>query len=446
MRFLRFFGVIVFVVSIFITILFAEGYQLDPKTHGLVKKSVLFFEGVQAPPEHSIRVWLDGKEVPYAKPMELRVAPGVHEVIFSNRPSHSEAKQLTPRPSVASVGATLLWKKRIAVPEESVVRFPEIQLVPTAGDVFAETIESIRSLERHTGSREGIFYINPRLHFGKFYFLEYSNKTWVQNIPFISKDIRLIPLSEDFWFGITAEGKLFSYDMILRRPTPRPSRSEAKHVTRPKGATLRADFAVQDARLFDETLFLLDREGKIWKLSEDDREPQFLFRIISPVSHIRRIEESNNRTMFLFDRLAVVIQDDGAILFQEPGVDSATLHDDTIFYTQGTSLTHFDLSEKKVSATHVLPNAVSFLSRIGESYEFLFVNSSLNIFMCDPDYENCSSLGKIDNDRIEVSKDRMRFFIEREGTLTLLDFERSGALPPFLENLVSFATRGKLFE
>jgi hypothetical protein len=417
---MRFLGIFLFGILIFITILFAEGYQVDPKTRDLVKKSVIYFDGVKAVSGDEISVFLDGKPIIYTSPLELRVAPGAHDVVIVSE-------------------KTFAWKKRIFVPEETVLRFPEIQLFPNARPSRSEakpfmspTGESSRPSrsEAHVGaifipqvgSEDGVFFLHPRLHFGKFYSFENPDAPWVQNIPFGISALRLIPLTENFWFGVTKEGKLFSYDVLLRQHFPR------------------ADFPVLDARLADKTLYALDREGRIWKFDQESgavAAPELFFRITFSATHFKRIEEVNGRMLFLFDRLAVVTQEDGAILFQESDIESATLDVDDFVYTKGKSLMRFDLRDKKLISTHPLKEPVRFMSRIGGTFHFLFVNSSLELFMCDEDFENCHSFGKIDEERIVVSEKRTRFFVFQNGALTLIDFEEPDVLPGFLQNLVS---------
>ena len=102
-------GVILFCAGLLITILFAQGYQYNPLKKEIEKKSVIRLD---APAKSTVLV--DGLSVEVSFPVELRVAPGIHEIEIS-------------------LEGFLPWKRRVAVLEDSVVRFPEIRLLPQKG-------------------------------------------------------------------------------------------------------------------------------------------------------------------------------------------------------------------------------------------------------------------------------------------------------------------------
>lgn len=405
-KILQLVGVFIFAVFVLATILFAEGYQFDAKTRDLVKKSVLYFERVRTPGE--VEVHLDGEPVAYSSPLELRVVPGAHEVRI-------ESKDYVQ------------WKKRIVVPEETVVRFSEIRLFPAGQTDFATSLNSVRLLRYHSSSERGIFFANEKLHFGKYYSFEDQSIFWVADIPFLASTLKLMPISKEFWFGITAEGKLFSYDTTLRQHFPV------------------ADFPVLDAAVYGETLFALDQKGGIWKIDRDTASPEFFFRAVGAASAFKHIEKERGRMLFLFDNVAVVTDGSGAILFQESNVKSASIDSDLLTYATDGEFVRFDLHEKKIILRKILESRVNFISRIGGTHQFFFQNDKNEIAVCDEDMENCHSFGKIDSFPIFTTSEKTRFFAIRQGELIMFDFEVSGLFPEFLQNLVSFAN-GKIFE
>lgn len=407
-KILQLVGIFIFAVFVLATILFAEGYQFDIKTRDLVKKSVLYFERVRTPGE--VEVHLDGEPVAYSSPLELRVVPGAHEV-------RMESKDHVP------------WKKRLVVPEETVLRFPEIRLFPAGQTDFATSLDSVRSLRYHSSSERGIFFANEKLHFGKYYSFEDPNVFWVADIPFFASTVKLMPISKEFWFGITAEGKLFSYDTTLRQHFPV------------------ADFSVLDADSYGETLFALDQKGGVWKIGRDEAaaSPEFFFRTVGSPHAFKHIEKERGRMLFLFDNIALVTDGSGAILFQESNVSSASLDSDLLVYAKDLEFVKFDLKEKKIILRKTLESGVSFLSRIGGTFHFFFQNDKNEIAVCDEDMENCHSFGEIDAPAVFASSEKTRFFAIRQSELIMFDFEVNGFLPDFLQNLVSFAN-GKIFE
>lgn len=405
-KILQLVGVFIFAVFVLATILFAEGYQFDIKTRDLVKKSVLYFERVRTPGE--VQVYLDGEPIAYSSPLELRVVPGAHEVRI-------ESKDYVP------------WKKRIVVPEETVVRFSEIRLFPVSESDFATSLDSIRSLRYHSSSERGIFFVHEKLHFGKYYSLEDLNVFWVADIPFFASTLKLMPISKDFWFGVTAEGKLFSYDTTLRQHFPV------------------ADFSVLDAVFYGDTLFTLDKKGGVWKMERDSTSPEFFFRAVGAPNTFKRIEKERGRMLFVFNGITLVTDLSGAILFQESNVHSASLDSDMLTYATNKEFVRFDLSEKKIVLRKTLGAGVNFLSRIGGTFQFFLRNNQNEVAVCDEDMENCRSFGKIDAFPIFTTSEKTRFLGVRQGELIMFDFEEDGLFPKFLQNLVSFVN-GKIFE
>lgn len=406
-KILQLVGIFIFAVFVLVTILFAEGYQFDIKTRDLVKKSVLYFERVRTPGE--VEVHLDGEPVAYSSPLELRVVPGAHEVSI-------ESKDHVP------------WKKRLVVPEETVLRFPEIRLFPAGQTDFATSLDSIRSLRYHSSSERGIFFVNEKLHFGKYYSFEDPNVFWVADIPFFASTVKLMPISKEFWFGITADGKLFSYDTILRQHFP---------VT---------DFPVLDAVSYGDTLFALDKKGGAWKIERDSTSPEFFFRAVGFPHAFKYIEKERGRMLFLFDNIAIVTDGSGAILFQESNVSRASLDSDLLTYATDKEFVRFDLHEKKIVLRKTLEESVNSISRIGGTFQFFLLNNQNEVAVCDEDMENCRSFGKIDAFPIFTTSEKTRFFAIRQGELIMFDFEANGFLPEFLQNLVSFARSEKIFE
>lgn len=138
-------GVVFFILAVFVTILFTEGYGFDTVSRELVKKSVVLFEKIPS----GASVTVDGKTEDSTFSGELRLASGSYNIEIS-------------KPGAMS------WKKRVKVPEDSVVRFAEIILFPTNGAVnFIKMQEPRGKWRLQSVSQEGVLLYQANLHFGK---------------------------------------------------------------------------------------------------------------------------------------------------------------------------------------------------------------------------------------------------------------------------------------
>lgn len=152
-KLLKISGFVTFIAAVIFVILFAEGYQYDRGKGDLVKKSVIYFDMPFAAPDVDERILMvDGAPVSFSFPGELRVTPGVHDIEIRREGFN-------------------VWKKRIEIREDSVVRFPEIRLFPIRG-FKPQYLQPVSVFQLRTASEKGVLIEHPYLHFGKYYRLK----------------------------------------------------------------------------------------------------------------------------------------------------------------------------------------------------------------------------------------------------------------------------------
>ncbi|MBI4995061.1 hypothetical protein HZC21_05500 [Candidatus Peregrinibacteria bacterium] len=410
---LPFIGIFLFGGVVFVTILFAEGYQYDFQKKDIVKKGIVYFKGELK----NAQVLLDGENLPYKNSFsgELRVLPGPHDIEIRKK-------------------GYFVWKKHIIVPEDKVFEFAQIRLLPDlpAGrqgnkSQFIKTITPLESLILQAWSQNGIFVSNPKLHFAKYYFLNSNGKFWIKDLPFKFDFSKLTPISEKIIVGINKLGRIFYYNF-----------EERKEV-------FVKDVSAVDLKASGGKLFALDKYGKVFDLSEDNFNPQLFFNIEQTAQNFIRVQSDTDHFAFLISskskNIFVVTKRDGSIVFQSEGVISAYIEKDAVYYTKGKELFVFDLDENRARDTFKLDSEIDWFSRVGDSFHFLFLTKKLDLLYCDEDFGNCQVFAKLDFPFIEAAENRLVFITAISGNFTLLDFGEESFFPQFLEDLISAAGR-----
>lgn len=396
-------GVFIFVALVSLAIIFASGYQYDIDKRDFVKKGVVYFEGLVTG-DQKPELLLNGNPVEFSLPGEFRIEPGAYDIEIRNE-------------------GYFPWKKKILVPEEEVLRFPEIRLFPLIPPSFSYVLEPLKNFVIQYSSERGVFLYSPKFHFGKYYFLNPTNKFWIKDIPIKAQILKFAPFSADKFLGLTKERLLFLYDFVKQT------------------YLVRENFYVNDIKPSEDSIYLLDKEARIWKMTVNDVEPALFFDTDANVQKIKRIQRATDNILFLFDSVAVVAKSDGAIVFQQQQIDSAYLSGEKLYYSKGAEFFKYDMTEKKIISQRDTKERFEWLSRIGNTFHFLFLTKDLELKYCDEDFENCHSITKLDMPFIESSVDENVFFVSVNGSLTAFDFEESGSLQQFLQNLVSFLWR-----
>lgn len=409
LRILQVGGAFFFVIVVFVTILFAQGYQYDPLEREIVKKSVLLFEKLPVEAE----VLVDGKPMDFALSGELRLASGQY---------HVEVR----KPGSVS------WKKKITIPEDEVVRFPEIFLMSESGQgAFVAQTEPRRAWRPQSASEGGLLLENPNLHFAKWF-------SFVSPSDFVIFDLslpvvyqKLIALSSHELVGLTKkERHLFFYDVTKRT------------VLENQTATF------EDIAVTAKKHFALDRQGKVWDVSENTAQPMLFFGVTDETERFTSVTEVDGVFLFLLqtsrrNHLLIVTDSSGAILFQEKSVDAAFLDRTGLFYSTKTHLNHYDFQEKKTIQQFPITRSLRWFSRIGESFHFLFLTEDSELKFCDQDMENCTFLSSGVDGSSPLgpfsSKNREVFVIPFREQFTWFDFAgHRETLPTLLKNLVTF--------
>lgn len=408
LRILQVGGAFFFVIVVFVTILFAQGYQYDLRQREIVKKSVLLFEKL---PTDAL-VLVDGKPLEFAAQGGLRLEPGQYRVEVS-------------KPGAVS------WKKQITVPEDEVVRFPEIVLMPEngAGSLVVQT-EPRHAWRLQSASESGLLLENQNLHFAKWFSFSSPSDFTIFDLALPASFQKLVALSRHELIGLTKEQHLFSYDV--------------------RGRTLLENrtAVLKDIAITNKKRFTLDSQGKVWDIPDDISRPMLFFGATDEAKRFTNVAEVDGIFLFLLEtshrnHLLVLTDSSGAILFQEKAVDAAFLDRTSLFYSTATHFVHYDFQEKKIILELPITHSLGWFSRIGDSFHFLFLTKDGELKFCDQDMENCTNLSAgvdaTSSPAIFSSKNRDVFVVPLREQFEWFDFtEHDALLPTLLNHLVSF--------
>lgn len=398
-------SVLLFIAIAFATVLFAEGYQYDTSSRTIVKKGLIHFEGGT----RDMTVLLDSSKVTDISNGELRVEPGVHGVSLTRE-------------------GYFKWKKQITVPEDEVVVFPRIRLLPyRLPDSFIKKLERADSWVLHSASPLGFFLVNRDLHSGKYYSFQNlsQEKFWMREIPFQFQSLVAGPDPELLWRGIGNGAQLFLYQ------------SEKQNFIKENW-----EERFLDLKAVGDVTFGLDSVGRIWDV---DRQ-RLLLNLPNRIVQLRRVIAEQNHYLFLLSttnhtwlqqNLLLLTDKDGKILWQKEGAESAFMRENLIHYTEGRKLFVYDIKDHKVRPEYPVDEPMIWLSRIENTFHFLFLTRDRELRYCDEDYENCYPFAKLDSPFIESSPDGLRFVSVMNGYITIFDFGEQGFFPELLENFVS---------
>ncbi|MFA6520941.1 MAG: hypothetical protein WCT53_00970 [Candidatus Gracilibacteria bacterium] len=404
-------GLVFFCILVVFVILFTEGYQYDAESKDVIKKNVVFFEDLPK----DAKVILDGKEVEFSVPGELRVVPTVHEIEITRNGFYP-------------------WKKRVEVSENFIVKFPPLEFLPTENTVLFKSVESMASWSLQNLSQQGVLLINDKLHFGKMYSAN-DDQFRILEIPLKFKTKKIISFNNKL-IGITNDSRLFVYDL-----------EQGKLISNIKDK-------FKDLKEYADDIFAINEAGKIVKFSNDFSTAEVFARLTEPVKAFGRLQHNGKYLAFSLvnekNKNIFIVTDpkDGSIVFQEGELSNAFLDNldkNRIFFTKGNDLTAYDLKEKEDIFKKVLNTKTLWLSRLGSSFQFLFVDDKFNVNFCDEDGENCHQIAKLSASKngqisIESSQDGKEIFAIIAGQLSKLDLEDSSFLPTFLQDLVSLKT------
>lgn len=402
-RVLQVAGVCVFIVTLIITVLFAEGYQYDPETRTIVKKSVFYFEDL--PKDGS--VFIDGQLKNITMPREVRMLPGYHDIEIR-------------KPGFVS------WKKSIKLPPDTVIRFATIKLLPDSYDIpFMKQIGAINGWNIKYFGSIGVLLDNENLKFAKYLSLKSPKDIQVIDINIKFAYSKLVPLSDKELVGLTEDGKLFSYEIDGSK------------------VSLSNEKGFVDIQATDDAVFALTKTGVVFEVDGDVNDlNEYLVMPGGIFDKIISAQSSNGRNAFILssnkgDVLAVT-ESSSSIVFQEKNVDSVFLDSTAVYYTKGPELYAYNLLLKEAQYDKNLDKAVKWMARISDSYHFLFLMADGNLKYCDEDFENCHSLGVVDSNKVlSYSKSGTLFFTIIKGQFTLFDFEDESFLKSILKGLVS---------
>lgn len=397
-------GIIIFCIAVFITVLFAEGYQFDFKKKDFVKRGVIYFEDIP----RDAQVFLDNQQVDMEFSNEVRVSPGEHDLLIKKDEFFD-------------------WMKHVNVSQENVLSFRAIKLFSVSNST--QTFESSKNVELQSFSEKGVFLFNKKLSFGKFYDLSPHADFWIRDIPLNFGFHNLIPVSDEEFIGLTNDSHIFYYD----------ADNQKTYVSENQTA--------KQLESAGDNIFALSPDGKIFLLKNTDSgskiNQELFFGLPVEIKKISRVmETSENYILFVLDtavgRVLAVANKDGSIVFQQGGDFGGAFADENfVYFTVGKKLFVYDLEAKKNIKQYPLNEEFIWLSRIEESEHFLFLTKSLELVFCDEDGENCHKFAKLDSDRLASSKNAERFFGLSENVFTLFDFGEQKSLPQLLEDLVS---------
>ncbi len=353
MRIVQISGLVVFVLAVALTFIFTAGYQYDSRARDLVKKGGVHFEALPA----NAKLFLDGKAVEDLVPREIRVAPGPHIIEVRKEGFYT-------------------WTKHVTVPEDIVLRFPEIVVVPTAttpdtvGTVILPPNAALERSPHSAFSERGVFSVNNNLHYGLLHGFDHPYTPRVYELPLAA-------------------------------------------------ATLVDDPAIPMVALPDKVkrMVRFQKSGDyyLWFYESDKKD-------------------SRRNSIYA----VTVTTHDGTPVLHQLSVRAASLENESIIYATDRGVTVYDLAAKKVISEYPHPKNITWLSRIKKSFQVILVTNG-NVEVCDQDLENCHLLTTTRYGQLAASPSRDRFIVDHRNALILLDFAAPSLLPEFLQNLVSAA-------
>lgn len=400
-------GAFVFCAAVFAAILFAEGYLYDPQTHDIVKKGVVYFEGIF--PKEKISVLLDGKVTKMFFPGEIRTDPGTHDIEIQSQGFYP-------------------WKKRVTVPEDNVLQFKEIRLFPVSSANGSADLYTVNALE-HIGSvksfsDKGIFFVNDSMHFGKYYPLESPNGFSVADLTLKTDFTKLLHVSDNAYFGLSRDNGIFKY-------------------SRGKGEDFEwKGFLALDITQVGGRIFALGKNGKIFEIEEGKPDPEVFFDTGEKDAYEFAFTNIA-RNLFLFrfktkqGLSAAVAKEDGQMILKENNIGGAYMEEETLYFTRLSSFVVYDLKENKIVKEKELEELVLGMSRIENSFHFLFLTVGNELKYCDEDFENCWLISKTDGALLIHSSGRDVFYAVVDGRLTVFDFGGRAFFRRLLRDFVS---------
>lgn len=155
-----------------VVILYAFGYQYDSLRRSIVQNGVIYFEGGIG--DGMLKIDDKIAEISFGS-SDVRVSPGPHDI------------EITGEGAVA-------WRKRIIVPVDEVVKFPEIRLI-TVNEPLIEPMQQLNGWKFESASQDGVLLINENLRALKFINL---GKGFAFRISEISADYKSEIYDADF--------------------------------------------------------------------------------------------------------------------------------------------------------------------------------------------------------------------------------------------------------
>lgn len=408
LRIFRVFSVVFFILIVVITILFADGYYYDLKNKNIIKRGVVNFKGGFKDSE----IFLDGQKSDSSMSGELRVEPGPHDI---------EIKRKGYFP----------WKKHIVVPEDMVLNFPEVKFLQiTDGESlpsFMWVLDTINNNSIASLSDKGVFLVNPDMHFGKYYLFEKPGQTEIYDLPVKFAFKTIIPFEQNRFLGLTVDNKVFLYDMENR------------------DVIFYKELSFLKLSEIDSRFFALDKTGKIRKIIiDDDINVKKFLELDAKITDIQTLSGNEDYIVFLLKtagaNILAATKQDGSILFQETGVGSVYIEKNILYFSKQNTIFTFDLAEKKQLQKYNLPFSIIRLSRVGNTFNFIFLTKEFDLMYCDEDLENCHKIVNLGPkfSFFASSDDRYSFITISTGDqLLLFDFGKDYGLPQLLQNLVS---------
>lgn len=398
-------GIIVFGATVFVTLLFVEGYQYDPVTQHLVKKGVVYFEGGLP---SDIVVYVNGKEQKLLREGELHLVPGTYFLELH-------------------YPGSVPWKRQIIVPDDTVLQFLPLRFFDEKKP-FVKTLTEVASMRYSSFSPEGVLFHHPRLHYAKYFALKpdiFKNQLAfsMHEITITASFQELMKGENETWFYRKNDGTLvFS----------REGKQTETIVEGEKFLSLRA---------VGRRIFGLNQKGQLLDIS-DPKKPRLFFNLPVEVSSLKNVASEGSFFLFQFGApdtagLVTVTDSEGAIIFQEKGVTASTLEEAAVSYIKEGQMITYEFGARTAKAKKTVATPVVWFSNIGNTFHALFLTDKKELLYCDRDFENCNSIGILDSLFIEASRDRRLFLTVMDNQIVLLNFAEEQSIPKLLQDLFS---------
>lgn len=383
--FLQVTAISLFIVLATALIFFADGYLYDSKAKDFVKNGLVSIDQFDSV---DTAITIDGEPINMTLSGEIRITPGKHLISIS-------------RPGYYS------WTKNLVVPENNVLNFKKIRLLPrNFENEIINDIDSSVEWRVAASLPNGLFLFNDDIHVGKFF--PYSSPDRMKVFELKKDDNRgsaLMDLNgellDGYIFVTVSNDRIWAIDKDLN--------------------LWRFDGKKESAKMM----------FKLSQLSEVSNPP-FDSSIISSNDYIAITNRKKNNKLWIYNM-------DGDLLYSAQNAAGSFFDGKIFYYIQNNRLISYDLDRDLIlnQAKMGSGSSIKWLSPIENTYHMLVLMGGGELNYCDRDLENCSIILNDQKEKIYSAKENNIFITFNKGKIILLDFRANGKISRFLRGFAN---------